>query len=112
MEHLFAGTDDPDADQAVRNVAAHVASVIVDHDREPRTLLPGRPERITMVVAAKHQVDPGFVEHRHEEFIQVDAPVPGPGRRQGCGAGRCSAEAVRNSSERTAFFNHSHSSVR
>ena len=105
MEHLFAGTDDPDADQAVRNVAAHVASVIVDHDREPRTLLPGRPERIIMVVAAKHQVDPGLVEHRHEEFVQVDAPVPGFGRT-------IRAEAVRNSSECTAFFSHSHSSMR
>lgn len=82
MDRLVAGTGDPYADQAVGDIAAHAASVVVDHDRELRVPFPGGMKRITVVVAAEHQVDPGLVEHRHEEFVQVDAPVPGPGRRR------------------------------
>ena len=85
MDRLVAGTGDPYADQAVGDIAAHAASVVVDHDRELRVPFPGGMERITVVVAAEHQVDPGLVEH---------------------------ADAVRNSSERTAFFSHAHSSAR
>ena len=82
MDRLVARTGDPYADQAVGDIAAHAASVVVDHDRELRVPFPGGMERITVVVAAEHQVDPGLVEHRHEEFVQVNAPVPGPGRRR------------------------------
>lgn len=111
MDRLVAGTGDPYADQAVGDIAAHAASVVVDHDRELRVPFPGGMERITVVVAAEHQVDPGLVEHRHEEFVQVDAPVPGPGRRR-IWSRTMRADAVRNSSERTAFFSHAHSSAR
>ena len=36
MDRLVAGTGDPYADQAVGDIAAHAASVVVDHDRELR----------------------------------------------------------------------------
>ena len=57
MDRLVAGTGDPYADQAVGDIAAHAASVVVDHDRELRVPFPGGMERITVVVAAEHQVD-------------------------------------------------------
>lgn len=111
MDRLVAGTGNPYADQAVGDIAAHAASVVVDHDRELRVPFPGGMERITVVVAAEHQVDPGLVEHRHEEFVQVNAPVQAPAAG-GIWSRTMRAEAVRNSSERTAFFSHAHSSAR
>ena len=104
MDRLVAGTGDPYADQAVGDIAAHAASVVVDHDRELRVPFPGGMERITVGVAAEHQVDPGLVEHRPAEFVQVVAG--------GIWSRTMRADAVRNSSERTAFFSHAHSSAR
>lgn len=95
-----------------RNVAAR--AVVLTTIRELRTCSPARrAERISVVVAAEHRVDPdslstgtksslrwtlrAFCLRHGRENAELDDPR---------------ADAKRNSSERTALFSHSHSSVR
>ena len=69
-------TVNPDPDLSIDDISPDTCIIAVHNNRKSRFACQWRIKRVSVSMAAQHNINSGFIENREQCFIKVEVAVP------------------------------------